>query len=92
MSSLQHPDVPTRSATTRSPSPSGRRPLYQREPWLAVLLAAFVLMTVAVFLPPDVRRLAVYVGLGVGAIGVILLMIHKPDPAEEAAWREHQRD
>jgi hypothetical protein len=92
MSSLQHPDVPARPVTERIASRGNRRPLYQREPWLAVLLASLVLMSIAIFLPHELRRFAIYIGLGVGAIGVILLMIHKPDPAEDPLWQEHQRD
>jgi hypothetical protein len=92
MSSLQHPDAPTRSFTDRMTSPARRRPLYRREPWLAVLLVSRRLTSIAVFLPHELRRFAVYLGLGIGAIGVILLIIHKPDPAEDPLWQEHQRD
>ena len=91
MSSTQRPAVVEQSrAGTRIPT--GGRPLYRREPWLAVLLASLVITSMALFLPDGVRRLVLYVGLALGLIGVVLLMLHKPDPAEEAAWRDHTRD
>ena len=88
MSSAQRPAAVEQSrAVTRIPT--GSRPLYRREPWLAVLLASLILTATAVFLPDGIRRLVLYVGLGLGMIGVVLLMLHKPDPVEDAAWRDH---
>jgi hypothetical protein len=85
------PTVADRPAERKTPSGSARRPLYRREPWLGVLLASFMITALAAFVSPEARRIVVLVGLVVGAIGVILLMIHKPDPVEEAHWREYRR-
>jgi hypothetical protein len=87
------PPPPTRPAARQpaaAPTPV-RKPFYRREPWLAVLLVSAMIMVAVVFLPQETRRFGTYLGLGIGAIGVILLMMHKADPAEEARWREYRR-
>ncbi|HEU4629113.1 MAG TPA: hypothetical protein VFS08_05185 [Gemmatimonadaceae bacterium] len=73
------------------PAPASSRPLYRREPWLAILLAALVVGALSFFLPPDARRVGVIVAAVLGVIGLGLLMIHRPDPAAEAEWRRMQR-
>ena len=72
-------------------SASARRPLYRREPWLAALLASLLIMVASVFLPTELQAIARYVGFALGALGIVLLVMHKPDPDEEARWREYQR-
>ena len=69
-------------------APSARLPLYRREPWLAVLLLAFIVMIVGLFLPVEHRRLPVIVSGILGAGGLVLLVFHRPDPHNERHWRE----
>jgi len=85
------PTVADRPAEPETPPSVARRPLYRREPWLGVLLASVIVTTLAMLVPLEARRIGVVAGLVIGAIGVILLVIHKPDPDEEAHWREYQR-
>jgi hypothetical protein len=42
-----------------------------------VLLVSLAIMAITMFVPHEHRRYVAYLGLGVGAIGVGLLMIHK---------------
>jgi hypothetical protein len=79
------------AARERSALPLTRRPLYRREPWLAAMMLSFVLMSTLLFLPQELRPFIMYPGLAIGAIGVFLLIMHKPDPADEARWREYRR-
>ena len=69
----------------------GRRPLHRREPWLGALLVSLLIMATSIFLPSGIQRIATYLGLAVGAVGIVLLILHKPDADEEALWREYQR-
>ena len=85
MSASQHPARPSSSEPARP-----RQPLYRREPWLAILLLGLIIMAVTIALPEDTRRYGIYAGLVVGAVGVVALLMHRPDPAEEARWREYR--
>ena len=68
-----------------------RAPLRRREPWLVMLAVGFVIVLTAAIVPHDSRRYIALAGIAAGAIGLALLMFHKPDPAEEARWREYRR-
>ena len=69
-------------------APSARLPLYRREPWLAVLLVAFIIMIVSLLLPVEHRRWPVIVSGVLGAGGLVLLILHRPEPHGERHWRE----
>lgn len=86
--------------TVSTPSPGGpaparprtpARPLHRREPWLAVLLAALALALLAYVVPPRAQRPVLVVAGAVGAAGLVLLVRHRPDAAEEAEVRAFQR-
>ena len=87
MSASEQPARPSSS----DPARAARQPLYRREPWLAILLLGLIIMAVTIALPEDARRYGIYAGLVVGAAGVVSLLMHRPDPAEEARWREYRR-
>jgi len=86
------------SASTSSPQTSkptsgkaagaARRPLYRREPWLAALMVAMLIGILALVLPGDARRVAALAAVGVGVAGVLLLLVHRPDPAADDAWKQ----
>ena len=86
MSANEHPARPSSSEPARP-----ARQLYRREPWLGILLLGLIIVAVSVALPEDVRRYGIYAGLAVGAAGVVSLLMHRPDPAEDARWREYRR-
>ena len=83
--------VADRQPTPAAESATVRQPLYRREPWLAALLASLLIVATSLFVPQEIQQIARYLGFAVGALGIVLLIIHKPDANEEARWREYQR-
>jgi hypothetical protein len=65
-----------------------RLPLYRREPWLAVLLVALIVMVAALLLPVEHRRWPVIVAGVLGTAGLLMLMLHRPHPHSD----QHLRD
>jgi len=68
------PDRPLEARAEHAPADGTSRPWYRREPWLAVMLAAFVPLTAAIFAPDPARyALMGLTGLAL-IIGAVMLM------------------
>lgn len=63
------------------------RPLYRREPWLAVMYAAFSVGLSVAVVPAALQLVAIIGALSLLVVGVLLLVLQRPDSAKEAQPR-----
>ncbi|HEX6630364.1 MAG TPA: hypothetical protein VF048_04700 [Gemmatimonadaceae bacterium] len=62
-------------------------PLYRREPWLAALIVALLVMVASLLLPAEIRRWPMIAASVLGAGGLLLLIFHRPHPEADQHLR-----
>jgi len=68
------PERPLEARAEPAPADETSRPWYRREPWLAVMLAAFVPLTAAIFAPDPARYALMGLSGRALIIGAVMLM------------------